>query len=435
MRRVVLAVLFCASPALVVACGGRTLAEPDGDADAPDAVVISVGGDEPEAATEAGEADTFTGPSALDASAPDATRLDASSDAVDEPDSQSVSGSDSASDAIGASDAAPAPDAPDTTDAGVSVDASADAAADASDDGAPSCPRGICPVAIASGRVNPWNLAVNATAVYWTETGHTIPSGVVMSVGLDGGTPVAIASNQPSAYAIALDGANVYWSNAGTRGAPDTILSAPLGGGPSTVLATTNLPFSIAVGGGNVYWVTGPALKTLALQPGASPQTLAMGTSAAAVVVDATNVYWTDSGTQGSSDGSIWKAPLAGGTPTLLASGQPNPSAIAVDGANVYWTNFGAPNGSGSVMQVPIGGGTPVTIASELPDPRAIATDGSYVYWLSTAIGVYKAPVGGGPTTTLAGGLPSIPYAWDLAVDDTSVYFTAEQSIMKLTPK
>jgi hypothetical protein len=87
-------------------------------------------------------------------------------------------------------------------------------------------------------------------------------------------------------------------------------------------------------------------------------------------------------------------------------------------------------------MQVPIGGGTPVTIASEQDSARAIAADGSYVYWLRTIVGIYKAPVGGGPTTTLAGEIPgALPYAWDLAVDDTSVYFTAEHAIMKLTPK
>src|SRR5262245_50780135 len=68
--------------------------------------------------------------------------------------------------------------------------------------------------------------------------------------------------------------------------------------------------------------------------------TLAESTPAAAIVVDAANVYWI-------SGDTILKCAVCGcdGHPTVLAAGQDNPVAIAVDATSVYWTNLGASEG------------------------------------------------------------------------------------------
>ncbi len=74
--------------------------------------------------------------------------------------------------------------------------------------------------------------------------------------------------------------------------------------------------------------------------------------------------------------------PLDGGTPITLASGQSGPWSIAVDATSVYWTNSGgAGNGPGTVMKVPLGGGTPITLASGQGAPAGIAVDTTSVYW------------------------------------------------------
>jgi hypothetical protein len=46
------------------------------------------------------------------------------------------------------------------------------------------------------------------------------------------------------------------------------------------------------------------------------------------------------------------KVPLAGGTPTTIATGQNNPFAIAVDATSVYWTEY-ADYGGGTIKKAP----------------------------------------------------------------------------------
>jgi hypothetical protein len=131
----------------------------------------------------------------------------------------------------------------------------------------------------------------------------------------------------------------------------------------------------------------------------------------------------------------VGQEPLAGGTPTTLASGG-GLYFLAVDATSVYWTD----NLTGTVMSIPIDGvpdgGTPTTLASGQNQPAGMALDGKSVYWANNGSGtLMKVPLSGGAVTTLATMQTAAQF---VAVDATSVYwsnYVGKGNVMKLTPK
>ena len=79
--------------------------------------------------------------------------------------------------------------------------------------------------------------------------------------------------------------------------------------------------------------------------------------------------------------GNIMKAPIGGGTPTLVASGQEGAVAIAVGGTHVYWATSAlfAPSTvsdpTSGLFEMPAGGGTPVTLTSNVGISPDFETD------------------------------------------------------------
>src|SRR6266542_3041625 len=68
--------------------------------------------------------------------------------------------------------------------------------------------------------------------------------------------------------------------------------------------------------------------------------------------------------------------------PVILASGRNHPTALAIDASNVYWVDTGDLAGNnGAVMQVAANGASlPVPLAPSQPFPQGIAADGTSVY-------------------------------------------------------
>jgi hypothetical protein len=346
-----------------------------------------------------------------------------------------------------------APDGARVEGGGGRIDGGRDSAREA------SCRSGL--VTLATGlRHQPLAVAVDATSVYWTNTGYPSNSGSVMKVPVCGGEATTLAADRGRPQYIAVDATSVYWvdwlSGPAASG-PALVMKVPIGGGALVTLASVpepSTPCGIAVDGTSVYWATmysggdlDPPPVALVKVPlgGGAPTTLASEAFSGAnytpfqcgVAVDATRVYWT-------TNQSILTVPRDGGAVTTLVSldGFMAPNAIAIDATSLYWTsNAAALPAPNLVMKVSLNGGTPTTLGST-QGSWGIAVDSTSVYW-TEATAVMRVPLDGGPASVLAA---TYNGANGLAVDGTSVYWvdgfggsarttTNDGAVLKLTPK
>jgi len=188
------------------------------------------------------------------------------------------------------------------------------------------------------------------------------------------------------------------------------------------------------------------------------PTSPASGTATPiSLVVHDTNAFIGNSYGGTTGDGSITSLPVAGGTPTALASGFTGYPHLTVVGGTVYYTQAASvwrvpADGSeaattlhigagdhysgltsdgvrlyltsadgGTVSSMPFAGGAPTTIAAGEARPLEIITDGTQLYWVASGDGTIRtAPVTGSSATTLVTG--TAPRA--LAIDADNLYWT-----------
>jgi hypothetical protein len=135
--------------------------------------------------------------------------------------------------------------------------------------------------------------------------------------------------------------------------------------------AQSPVPTTMALAGQTLAFTTGAETMTLPIAGGTPSLVATAQKDTVGLAVAGSTIYWANVGGAPPNSGSIVSAPLAGGTPTVLAAGQGEPVAIATDGTNVYWTTAGTQSGvdagtttPGAAWAVPIGGGTPTLLAN-----------------------------------------------------------------------
>lgn len=130
-------------------------------------------------------------------------------------------------------------------------------------------------------------------------------------------------------------------------------------------------------------------------------------------------LYGTTAGNGTSSAGTVFSLPVTGGSPTVLATfgggslGTYPSSGVIYSGSTLYGTTQqGGANGDGEVFSVPVAGGSPTVLASFSGSngtyPNGLARSGSTLYG-TTEIGgtfsageVFSLPVSGGSPTVIA---------------------------------
>jgi hypothetical protein len=256
------------------------------------------------------------------------------------------------------------------------------------------------PVALASNVAGPVDLFVDATTVYWSETGAGAGQGAIKSVpkGSTGSaSPTVLASGIDGPAGIWVDSGYVYWADhAGQYG---SINRVPVAGGATELISTSaDNATEVVVADGALYsnWMAEGViarLETSAITGSAIvPPVFAAMASATHLATDGANLIWVQERMTGSQPyNSIVFAPLGTtATPSNLYNTVFNHTidAISGDGTSVYFTESDGTNVTVRSIALTSGNGANTTIATlSGTDSQGIGSDGMNVFYTELGAG------------------------------------------------
>lgn len=303
-----------------------------------------------------------------------------------------------------------------------------------------ACVAGVCGApptdVVTSEGCGSMRLVIQGTNVYWTES----MSGKVRTAPLAGGAATDIATGQLNPTQIAADADGIYWVNQGDATAgSSTVMKKPLPGAgaaeelvasPDTVKLLT-----LAVGGGKVYYSHGSNIHAVSTEDGSGDMIVATATNfdlnppdgmpsgePAGLVVNGTKLFWTTATRQGvEGDGT------AVGLDAYVELGESQGNLlhqdIATDGTNGYWVD--GPKVQRAPMKPPV----EVTSTPDFDDIAAFTMNATDVYFVTKNGKLYKHGIN--PPATPDAAVPPTLLARDqvmansIVLDATKAYWSS----------
>jgi hypothetical protein len=288
---------------------------------------------------------------------------------------------------------------------------------------------GGAPKALSSAATTPVKLTVGGGQVVW------IDNSSVNAIPVGGGSITPLASASPNTLLdILVDGSNAVWteSTGAVHGETGAIRRVSLTGGTvNTVYQGGDAPRILAVDSSSqINWIEGGPVglgegfaRIARLTSTNVVQTLVSGisTDSATIVATATDLLIADRN-------RIKRLPLSGGMPVTLAAddGSDGPVArLATDASFVYWDT----SLHGSVRKAPVAGGSATVLISVsalgalggIGGPIRVASNGT-LYW-AVATKLLTIPTGSISTSANLINQALGPIS-DLAVDSSNVYLS-----------
>jgi len=284
------------------------------------------------------------------------------------------------------------------------------------------CTSTTTPCVLATGLNHPFLMTSDSKNVYWSEFGDDLGSGngSVKGCSIDGcgSGPTVYGTALTNPRGVAVDANNVYFGTATYGSVNGAVWSCPISGcgGSPTKLTAADSPFGLAVDATYVYWADWDD-STVHRVPkgGGNDDVLYDGGGPVSVgeeiVYDTSSLYFTD------ANGDVFKLPIGGGAPSLMASwGYNGGWPVRVDS---NWVYYGQPGGVSAMAKTATDGGP--FIADNLQDPLGIALDPSSgrLYWADYGSGIGNDGTIG--RIGLDGGGRSIVASSQVNVEDVTV--------------